>query len=93
MKRRNGINPFLQNQSNSLGMLVMYRSKDGRDPWEPIHRDDVPEWIKDDPKVVGKMLRGHEVHNETEGGFWYRAVHAETGSKAESMIMIARTVH
>lgn len=56
--------------------IMVLRSQDPEaqpDKWEPVMRDDVPDWVKNDPEVMGNIINGQVVHNDTQGGFWYRA--------------------
>lgn len=56
---------------SKIGMFVVYRSKDEDGPWDPLHRDSVPEWIKDDPEVMGLLKNGHMVQNASDDPRWF----------------------
>ena len=47
-----------------LGMLVVFRTTDpDNGPWEPIRKDNVPKWIKDNDDVMGDLAHGMIVQN------------------------------
>ena len=53
---------------------VVYHSETGDEPWEPMHLDDVPAWVKD-PHVMGDLVTQptQAVSNEEHpGDGWYR---------------------
>lgn len=56
---------------NEQGMLIIYRSPDGADAWEPVKTVDVPEWIKS-PEVMGRIVNGEVCQNEP-GSDWFMA--------------------
>lgn len=59
--------------------LIIYASKNGRDGWEPVLPDSVPEWVKD-PDTLGRMVAGDMAFKPNEGdkgSMWYRAEKAE----------------
>lgn len=65
-------------QGLQLANLIMFRSLDPESGnWEPIKRDDVPDWVKDDPEVVKHLINGWIAHNDNLGGYHYRAENAE----------------
>lgn len=56
--------------------LVIYRSANGRDNWEPVMFDSVPEWVKT-PEIMGRLIAGEQCMDAKEGDSgsdWYRAV-------------------
>lgn len=56
--------------------LIIYRSENGRDGWEPVGPDELPDWVKH-PDNMARMVAGHECMNAAEGekgSAWYRAV-------------------
>ena len=60
-------------------LIVVWRSENGRDPWEPVLPEDVPDWVKD-PKRMARMLEGSMICDPTEGesgSAWYRAEKVE----------------
>lgn len=65
------VNP--QDNHLKLATLVMYRATEYEGNYEPIMASDVPDWVKNDPKVVKRLMDGYIAHNEDEGGYWYRA--------------------
>ncbi len=55
--------------------LVIYRSSNGRDNWEPIGPDSVPEFVRR-PEVMGRLVAGEACMDCAEGvagSDWYRA--------------------
>lgn len=53
--------------------LLVLKSPNGRDKWEPVHKADLPAWITD--KVMGRMVAGEMAMDPTEepkGSDWYR---------------------
>lgn len=57
------------------GYLMIYRSPTGRDNWQPVLPDDVPEWVKDQD-ILGRLVAGEIACDPTEGNSgrdWYRA--------------------
>lgn len=56
-------------------LLVIYRSRNGRDNWEPVLPDDVPAWVKA-PDIMGRLVQGEQCMDAGErpnGSMWYRA--------------------
>ena len=56
--------------------LIIYRSENGRDGWQPVMPDDVPGWVSN-PITLGRLIAGEECMKADEGGngsAWYRAV-------------------
>lgn len=51
--------------------MVVLSSGDGDYPWEPVPPQDVPDWIKNDPRVVGNLVDGQMARRGQ--GLWYRA--------------------
>ena len=58
-----------------LAMFVVFRSLDPEnEPWEPIRKDKVPKWIKDNDEVMGDLAQGIAVQNpEDDPPFIYMA--------------------
>jgi len=57
-------------------VLVIYRSANGRDGWQPVMQHDVPEWVKE-PSIMGRLVAGEQCMDVAEGdagSYWYRAV-------------------
>lgn len=56
-------------------MLVIFKSPNGRDNWEPLEAADVPEWVKQ-PDIMGRLVTGEQcmdVAQGDKGSAWYRA--------------------
>lgn len=53
-------------------LLVIFRSDTDDGPWTALRAGDVPDWLKNDPEVVGKMRSGYMCRNGDTGP-WYRA--------------------
>lgn len=60
-------------------LVIIYRSDNGQDGWEPVLDKDVPEWVKN-PKVMGNLIRGVIAQQESRIALptsvvnpWYRA--------------------
>lgn len=54
-------------------LLVVLKSPNGRDQWEPVKKEDVPAWITE--KVMGRLVAGEMACDPTEepqGSDWYR---------------------
>lgn len=43
-------------------LFIMFVSETGEAPWTPIHRSAVPDWVKDDPEVMGQLRNGMIAH-------------------------------
>lgn len=69
---------------------VVFASVNGRDNWHPLTPAEVPAWVKNDPKIMGRLLAGEQcmdtangyrgaivVPVEGTGGVWYRAQKVE----------------
>lgn len=57
------------------GLLIILKSANGRDGWEPVLPADVPEWVKN-PDVMARLVAGDMVCDPTIGEYgsdWYRA--------------------
>ena len=60
--------------------LVIYRSVNGRDNWEPVAADSLPEFVRN-PDVMGRLVAGGQCMDAGEkprGSAWYRAVRVVT---------------
>ena len=56
-------------------MLVVFSSSDEGKTWEPVHPQEVPEWLKA-PEVMGRLVAGDMAKNDliaTIHPVWYRA--------------------
>ena len=77
---------------------VIYRSENGRDNWEPVMFDSVPEWVKD-PVVMGRLIAGEQCMDAGEGdtgSAWYKAIRAVSQVERDMVIGAlgeVRTVH
>jgi hypothetical protein len=63
-------------------VIVVYKSENGRDNWQPVLPIDVPEWVKE-PGTMGKLVAGMECMDPTigvAGSAWYRATKASAVS-------------
>lgn len=81
--------------SNKQGRLVIYRSVNGRDNWQPIGEFDVPEWVKQ-PDVMGRLVAGEQCMDPTEGSrgsAWYRAVRVVSWYEREMVRGALSTIH
>lgn len=57
-------------------VVIIYRSANGRDGWEPVKPEDVPPWVTH-PDNMAKLVDGLECMDTAEGekgGYWYRGV-------------------
>lgn len=55
--------------------IVVYKSENGRDGWQPVKQELVPEWVKQ-PEVMSRLIQGEECMDcaeGTAGSAWYRA--------------------
>lgn len=55
-------------------LLVVMKSPNGRDQWEPVKKEDVPAWVNE--RVMGRLIAGEMAMDATEepaGSDWYRA--------------------
>ena len=55
--------------------LVIYKSPNGRDHWEPVMQADVPSWVRA-TEVMGRLVAGEACMDAAEGdsgSAWYRA--------------------
>lgn len=59
-----------------LGSFVIAVSADGKPPWRPMHRNNVPEWVQE-AEVISNMMDGNMAHNDKLGGGWYICVPTE----------------
>lgn len=56
-------------------LIIVYKSPNGRDGWEPVKQEDVPEWVAD-PTNMANMLEGYMANDPTQGeagSDWWRA--------------------
>lgn len=61
-------------RAKKLENFTVFRSENPDvGPWTPVYRDQVPEWLRGDPDVFAVMVAGNVVHNDTQGGHYYRA--------------------
>lgn len=66
-------------------LLVIYKSDTGEEPWTPVHADDVPEWLKTNMEIMGKLQhdkRNAVTNEDIPGCPWYRAEQAKIPSGA-----------
>ncbi len=57
-------------------VLIVYKSENGRDNWQPVLPADVPEFVKR-PDVMGSLVAGEECMDAAQGSAgspWYRAI-------------------
>lgn len=62
------------------GLLIIYKSEDDGETWEPLKTEDVPPWLKQ-PDVMARLVAGDMAKTEFVGGLsvrgyvfpWYRA--------------------
>lgn len=55
--------------------LIIFASDNGRDGWQPVAPESVPEWVKS-PDNIGRMISGEACMKADEGekgSAWYRA--------------------
>lgn len=61
------------------GVLIIYVSPNGRENWQPVLPQDVPEWLKD-PDILGELVSGEMACKaDEEIPVWYRAEKVESG--------------
>ena len=75
--------------------LIVYRSENGRDNWEPIPTDAVPAFVKD-PVTMGRLVAGEEcmdTREGTRGSAWYRAVRVVTQQERAIVEGALSTLH
>ena len=66
-------------------MLIIYRSPNGEDSWEPVKPEDVPDWVKA-PDVMAHLVAGEMAQADStllianELRPWYRAEQVEQAS-------------
>jgi hypothetical protein len=46
-------------------IFVVFWSHRGRDPWYPIERENIPDWLRDEA-IINRMLAGEQVRNTDE---------------------------
>lgn len=63
----------------NLAMIVIY-SSNGIEDWEPVLPADVPDWIKNDPDMIGKMISGL-MCKKRDSEFWFKAVRVVTAEE------------
>ena len=60
-----------------LAYMQVFRSDGAEGPWEPIHRDDVPEWLRADPVRMGRLAADKSLScmnpDDAPPRYWYRA--------------------
>lgn len=57
------------------GMLAIYSSPDGESNWTPVKAVDVPEWIKNDPDLLARLVDGEACCDTSiEPNVWYMAL-------------------
>ena len=74
---------------------VVYRSDNGRDHWEPVGPESVPEFVKQ-PTVMGRPLAGEECMDTREGrsgSAWYRAVRVGNQQERDMVEGALSTLH
>ena len=54
-----------------LGFFIVYSSADGKEPWIPLLLGEVPDWVKDNPEVMGQLRNGMVASRP--GSLHYRA--------------------
>lgn len=67
------MNNSIQPDALKLARLVFYSAPGEEGPWTIVKPEDVPEWIKDDPDVIARMVKGYVVQNETINSHFYFA--------------------
>lgn len=75
--------------------LVIYRSANGRDNWEPVAADAVPEFVKD-PVTMGRLVAGEQCMDAgegTRGSAWYRARCVVNQRERAVIAGALRTIH
>ena len=75
--------------------LVIYRSQNGRDNWQPIASSDVPEFVKD-PVTMGRLVAGQQCMDAGErprGSMWYRALRVVTQQERAIVEGALSTMH
>ncbi len=53
-----------------LAMMIVYRAETEEGPWEPLHRDQVPRWLKEDDELVGMLRAGYMLRNTDNDKRW-----------------------
>lgn len=49
------------------GVLVIYKSANGVDGWEPVKAVDVPKWLVESPEILGRAVDGEACRNDDPG--------------------------
>ena len=65
--------------------LVVYRSTNGRDGWQPVSESQVPDWVKE-PAVIGRMMQGEQCMDprSTSGSDWFKAQRVITQAEKDA---------
>lgn len=63
-------------------LLIIYKSDNPEGPWEPVHANDVPDWLKTNLEAMGRLMdRRTSCTNENIPNCpWYRAEPAKVPS-------------
>ena len=75
--------------------LIVYRSENGRDNWEPVTADSLPAFVKN-PDVMGRLVAGEQCMDAGEGArgsAWYRAVRVVNQHERAIVQGALRTIH
>jgi len=64
--------------TNKAARMIVYKSADGEEPWEPVLVNEVPEWLKA-PDTMAELHGGMMAHSIVDGpdAPWYRAEETE----------------
>lgn len=66
--------------------LIIFSSPNGRDHWEPILPEEVPEWLKA-PDVMARLVAGEEcMHARESENRWFYAEHVPSEKDVERMV-------
>lgn len=66
--------------------LIIFSSPNGRDHWDPVLPEDVPEWLKE-PDVVARLVAGEECMKAGESeNRWFYAEQAPTEEDIRRMV-------
>lgn len=69
----------------ATGILIIYASPNGRDAWQPVAPELVPEWLKDGDTLGRLVVAGEMACKADEGesgSLWYRAAKIEPEAMA-----------
>lgn len=67
--------------------LIIYSSPNGRDNWQPVKPEDVPQWLKD-PERMAHLVAGEMACKNDEGdrgSDWYKAVRVLPQAEVETI--------